>query len=86
MVQSHRGAHLIVGILGGLFVSFWLSVGFAVGMEMKEVQADRENTGRFWWKPWGLCWRKWDWIDFACTVAGGLLGSVLRWLAIGWFI
>lgn len=84
--ESHRGAHLVVGFLGGLFVSFWLSVGFAVGMESKEVQADRENVGRSWWKPWTLCWRRWDWIDVGLTVGGGLIGSVVRWLVVGCFM
>ena len=84
--QSHRGAHLIVGFLGGLFLTALFAVGFAVGMEAKEVQADRENIGRSWWKPWTLCWRKWDWIDVGLTVGGGVIGSVLRWLVVGCFI
>ena len=84
--ESHRGAHLVVGFLGGLFLTALFAVGFAVGMESKEVQADRENTGKSWWKPWTLCFRKWDWIDVELTVGGGLLGSVLRWLVVGWVI
>ena len=84
--KSHRGAHLIVGLLGGLFIDFLFAVGFAVGMESKEVQADRENMGRSWWKPWTLCWRKWDWIDFGLTAIGGVVGSVVRWLIFGCFM
>lgn len=84
--ESHRGAHLIVGILGGLFLTGLFAVGFAFGMEAKEVQADRENTGRSWWKPWTLCWRKWDWIDFGLTAIGGVVGSVVWWLVVGWFM
>ena len=84
--QSHRGAHLIVGLLGGLFFTILFAVGFAVGMESKEVQADRENTGRSWWKPWGLCWRKWDMIDFGLTAIGGVIGGIVRWLVVGWFV
>ena len=84
--KSHRGAHLIVGFLGGLFLTFLFAVGFAVGMEAKEVQADRENTGKSWWKPWTLCWRKWDWIDVGLTVGGGVIGSVVRWLVVGCFM
>ena len=84
--QSHRGAHLVVGILSGLFIDFLFAVGFAVGMESKEVQADRENTGKSWWKPWTLCWRKWDMIDFGLTAIGGVVGSVVRWLVVGWLM
>ena len=84
--QSHRGAHLVVGLLGGLLLGVFFAVGFAVGMESKEVQADRENTGRPWWKPWTLCWRKWDWIDFGLTVGGGLVGNIVSWLVVGCFM
>jgi len=84
--KSHRGAHLIVGFLGGLFLTVLFALGFAVGMELKEVQADRENTGRPWWKPWTLCWRKFDMIDFGLTAIGGVVGSVLRWLVVGCFM
>lgn len=84
--QSHRGAHLVVGILSGFFIDVFFAVGFAVGMESKEVQADRENTGRTWWKPWTLCWRKFDLVDFACTVGGGLVGWFVQWLIVGWLM
>ena len=84
--QSHRGAHLIVGFLGGLFLTALFAVGFAFGMEAKEVQADRENTGRPWYKPWGLCWRKWDWIDVGLTVGGGLIGWFVQWMIVGWLM
>lgn len=86
MSKSHRGAHLIVGFLSGLFIDVFFAVGFAFGMESKEVQADRENTGRTWWKPWTLCWRKWDMIDFGLTAIGGVFGSVVRWLVVGCFM
>ena len=76
----------MVGILSGLFFTLLFAVGFAVGMESKEVQADRENTGRPWYKPWSLCWRKFDWVDFACTVGGGLVGWFVQWLIIGLFM
>ena len=80
--ESHRGAHLIVGLFGGLFFTALFTIGFAFGMELKEVQADRENTGRPWWKPWGLCWRKWDWIDVGMTVGGGVVGNAVWILAL----
>lgn len=83
MSKSHRGAHLIVGFLGGLLFTILFAVGFAFGMEAKEVQADRENTGRSWWKPWTLCWRKFDIIDFGLTVGGGLIGWFVQWLIVG---
>ena len=74
---------MVVGFLSGLFIDFLFALGFAVGMEAKEVQADRENTGRPWYKPWGLCWRKWDCVDVGLTVGGGVIGSVVRWLIVG---
>ena len=83
MSKSHRGAHLVVGFLGGLSLTAMFAAGFAFGMEAKEVQADRENTGKSWWKPWTLCWRKFDIIDFGLTVGGGLIGWFVQWLIVG---
>lgn len=86
MKKSHRGAHLAVGFLSGLFFTLLFTAGFALGMEAKEVQADRENIDKSLWKPWALCWRKFDWIDFGLTAIGGVLGSIARWLIVWWIM
>ena len=83
--QSHRSQHIGVGFLVGLFCGFDAAVCVAIAFEGKDCQYDRYNS-QYGAKIWKWRWRNFDWVDFACTVAGGLVGSVLRWLAIGWFI
>ena len=83
MKVSHRGQHIIVGFLVGVFFGADAAVCVGIAFECKDVQHDPRNTKRKF-QDW--TWKAWDWVDFACTVAGGLVGSVLRWLAIGWFI
>ena len=82
---SHRGLHFVCGLLLGLVCGLDAAVVVAAALEAKDCQNDRLNA------PYGLDFRKWtwrclDWWDFGLTVAGGLVGSVLRWLAIGWFM
>ena len=83
--QSHRSHHVAGGFLLGLFFGFGAVVCVAGALEFKDVQHDRLNTRLdMKFKRW--IWRAWDWVDFDCTVAGGLLGSVLRWWVIGRFM
>jgi hypothetical protein len=85
--QSHRSHHLVGGFLVGLFFGFGAVVCVAGALEFKDVQHDGWNQPEWAGKnPLKWRWKSWDWVDFACTVAGGLVGSVLRWLAIGWFM
>lgn len=83
--QSHRGWHIVCGLLVGLVFGFGAVVCVAGALEFKDVQHDRLNT-RLGLKFKRWIWRAWDWVDFACTVAGGLLGSLVRWLLIGRFM
>ena len=83
--QSHRSHHVAGGFLLGLFFGFLTVVVAAATLEFKDCQYDRWNT-RLGLKFKRWIWRAWDWVDFACTVAGGLLGSLVRWLVIGRFM
>ena len=83
--QSHRSHHVAGGFLLGLFFGFLTVAVAACTLEFKDCQYDRWNA-QYGVKRWKWRWKSWDWVDFFCTVAGGLLGGVLRWLAIGWFM
>ena len=67
LLTSNRWKHLCGGFALGLFLTVLCSLGCAGGMEFKDRQ-------------WG---GRWDWVDFALTVAGGVVGQVLQ-LAILW--
>ena len=70
MRQSHRLHHLVGGFGVGVVCGMDAAVAVAAALEFKDYQ-------------WG---GKPDWIDFALTVAGGVLGSFVRWLVVGRFI
>lgn len=70
------------GLLLGLFFGFGGALCAAGALEFKDCQHDGRNAGLMPWKP-GWTWRCWDWIDLGLTVAGGLLGSLVRWWVIG---
>lgn len=63
---SNRRKHLCGGFVLGLFLTVLCSLGCAGGMEYKD-------------KAWG---GRWDWVDFALTVAGGLIGQAVQVLVI----
>ena len=69
LLASNRWKHLCGGFALGLFLTVLCSLGCAGGMEFKDRQ-------------WG---GRWDWVDFALTVAGGVVGQVLQ-LAIIWLM
>lgn len=54
--------HFWYAIPLGLFLTIFCAIGCAGGMEYKD-------------KAWG---GKWDWLDFAATCLGGLVGQVLQ--------
>ena len=83
--RSHRGSHLIGGFLVGLVCGVLGGVAVAATLEFKDCQYDKHNA-QYGVKIWKWRWKSWDWVDFFCTIAGGLVSSVLRWLAIGWFM
>lgn len=64
--DSNRLKHLFGGFILGVFLTVLCSLGCAGGMEYKD-------------KAWG---GRWDWIDFALTVAGGVVGQAVQVLVI----
>lgn len=67
---SHRGLHLLLGIVVGLFPTGWwntevLAAGVAGSMEFKDWQ-------------WRACGGKPDIVDFLLTVIGVNIGHIIR--------
>lgn len=60
--ESNRPLHLKYGIPTALFGTIVFTAGVAVGMEFKDWQ----NGGKF------------DWLDIAATMIGGLIGQILQ--------
>lgn len=83
--KSHRSHHVAGGFLLGLFFGFLTVAVAAATLEFKDCQYDRWNA-QYGAKIWKWRWKSWDRVDFACTVAGGLVGSLVRWLIIGRFM
>lgn len=69
LLESNRPKHLAGGFILGLTLTFLCALGCAGGMEFKDRQ-------------WG---GKWDWLDFAATLIGGIIGQALQLLII-WLI
>ena len=66
--SSNRGRHIVGGVLIGLgaddtYCALYAGVCVAAALELKD-------------KLYG---GKWDWIDFGCTVAGVVVGRLIRW-------
>lgn len=73
--QSNRLKHVIGGIMIGAFAdsnycAAYAGIGVAGALEFKD-------------KSWG---GKWDWIDFAMTVAGVLVGRLANILILSTFL
>lgn len=69
--ESNRYKHLIGGFILGLisidvYCTILLSISVASALEYKDIQ-------------WG---GKWDWIDWSLTVAGVLIGFLLKFLIL----
>lgn len=60
--ESNRIKHLLYAIPAGALLTILFAAGLAVGMEFK----DRAYGG------------KWDWLDIAATLIGGLIGQVIQ--------
>lgn len=69
LLESNRPKHFVGGFIIGLLLTYICALGCAGGMEFKDRQ-------------WG---GKWDWLDFAATLLGGLLGQAIQLLII-WLI
>ena len=64
--ESNRTKHLMYAILIGLVLTILAVVGCAFGMEFK----DRQYGGKF------------DWLDIAATLLGGLIGQIIQIIII----
>lgn len=60
--ESNRIKHLLYAIPAGALLTILFAAGLAVGMEFK----DRAYGG------------KWDWLDIAATLIGGIIGQVIQ--------
>lgn len=69
ITDSNRWKHLVYAIPVAFVFTILCVLGLATGMELKD-------------KLWG---GKWDWLDWAATMLGGLTGQVLQCLLI-WLI
>lgn len=69
LLKSNRWKHLLCGaVIGAVCLCLWDALVAATAAAGACEYKD---------KTWG---GKWDWTDFACTLAGGLLGYGLRTL------
>lgn len=64
--ESNRYKHFLYAIPCGLLLGILFVLGLAAGMEFKDKQYGN----------------KWDWIDFGCTIAGGIIGNLIMLLII----
>ena len=61
-LSSNRYKHFLLAIPLGLVFTILCVLGCASGMEFKDRQ-------------WG---GRWDWIDWICTMVGGVIGQALQ--------
>lgn len=64
--ESNRTKHLMYATLIGLVFTILSVIGCAFGMEFK----DRQYGGKF------------DWLDIAATLLGGLIGQIIQIIII----
>lgn len=74
-IESNRWKHFVLGIPEGFLLTFLFAAGCATGMEVKDCHYDPINAGKPIYK-WNF--RRWDWLDWDCTVLGGLIGQALQ--------
>lgn len=60
--ESNRLAHIKYGLLSALVGTLIFTIGLAIGMEFK----DKQYGGKF------------DWLDIAATIIGGIVGQLLQ--------
>lgn len=69
--ESNRYKHFTLGIPTG-FLTIPFTLGIATGMEFKDVHHCNGDKPIKEWK-----WDSWDWIDWSCTVVGGIIGNAM---------
>lgn len=65
-LTSNRWKHFLYAIPCGLIFTILCVLGLASGMEFKD-------------KLYG---NKWDWVDWWCTIAGGVIGQGIQLLIL----
>ena len=60
--ESNRLAHIKYGLLSALVGTLIFTTGLAIGMEFKDKQYGN----------------KFDWLDVAATIIGGIVGQLLQ--------
>ena len=66
ITESNRQKHFKYAILCGFVGTFLFALGVAMGLEYKDY----------------ACGNKWDWLDIAATLLGGLVGQLLQVLLL----
>ena len=77
LTESNRIKHLIGGLILGLLLTIFCSLGAAGGMEFKDAH---HANGDKPFKEWD--WSAWDWKDFWATMIGGVIGGSINLLII----
>lgn len=71
--ESNRYKHFLLAIPFGVVFTILCALGLALGMEFKDCHyANGDKPLRDW------NWSNWDWLDFAATILGGLVGQIIQ--------
>ena len=73
--ESNRWKHFVLAIPLGFVLTVLFAAGVGTGMEFKDCHYDKDNEGKPIWK-WS--WKNWDWLDWSCTLFGGMVGQILQ--------
>ena len=78
-LESNRWKHFVLAIPEGFLLTIVFVLGLATGMEIKDCHYDKDNSNKpiYKWK-----WDNFDWLDWSCTVAGGLVGQIIQVITI----
>lgn len=74
--ESNRPKHIIVGLLIGLAFGFDGAFVAAASAETKDWLWNGARGGKLGW----LKGNGFDWLDFAATLIGGIIGALIRLL------
>ena len=80
LCESNRPKHILVGYLIGLFLGLSAAFAAAASAEMKDWLWNGKRGGTFGW----IRGNGFDWLDFAATMIGGLVGFGIRCLI--WYL
>lgn len=78
LLESNRPKHIIVGFLIGLAFGFDGAFVAAASAETKDWLCNGARGGKLGW----LKGNGFDWLDFATTMLGGIVGALIRLLTM----